>query len=118
MRSGFVVIGDSQYFNGYALLLNKRHVESMLELSWLEKFRFLRDLLRVYRAVFSAFKPIRLNVELLGNTDHHLHWHIFPRYHTDTHPKKVVWVIDGVLRNKKASHSLVQKNKNKLKREL
>ena len=29
------------------------------------------------------FSPDRLNYELLGNWEPHIHWHIYPRYKTD-----------------------------------
>lgn len=50
--------------------------------------------LRVYR----AFKPRKLNYELLGNTDEHLHWHLFPRHVDDPDPKKPLWQTDKALR--------------------
>lgn len=37
----------------------------------------------VGEAVYNAFKPEKLNYELLGNGDAHLHWHIFPRVTND-----------------------------------
>ena len=52
----------------------------------------------VAEAVFNAFKPQKLNYELLGNTDHHMHWHIFPRYSNDPLPNRTVWNIDKEIR--------------------
>jgi diadenosine tetraphosphate (Ap4A) HIT family hydrolase len=48
----------------------------------------------VAEAVFNAFKPKKLNYELLGNGEPHLHWHIFPRHSDDPEPKKPIWLID------------------------
>ena len=53
----------------------------------------------VGEAVFDAFQPSKLNYEMLGNTDGHLHCHIFPRYKNDPLPKMPVWMIDGKLRH-------------------
>src|SRR5436309_2520401 len=40
------------------------------------------DILAVYFGWFSS--P-------LGNTVGHLHWHLFPRYEWDPHPKRPIW---------------------------
>lgn len=52
----------------------------------------------VAEAVFIAFKPEKLNYELLGNTEKHLHWHIFPRHKDDPLPKVPIWCIAKELR--------------------
>lgn len=52
----------------------------------------------VASAVFKTFKPQKLNYELLGNTDAHMHWHIFPRHENDIDSKRPVWVIDEKIR--------------------
>src|SRR5206468_9134801 len=36
-------------------------------------------------------KPRKMNYEALGNTVGHLHWHLFPRYEWDPHPKRPIW---------------------------
>lgn len=47
----------------------------------------------VGEAAFHAFMPEKLNYELLGNGDAHLHWHIFPRVSGDTPNKGPVWLL-------------------------
>jgi diadenosine tetraphosphate (Ap4A) HIT family hydrolase len=92
LQSGYVVLGDYQYYKGYALFLCKKHVS---ELHMLEKdFRskYIEKMASVGEAVFNAFKPAKLNYELLGNTDRlHIHWHFFPRYQDDLAPLHPVW---------------------------
>ena len=41
--------------------------------------QYYRDMLRVAAAVAAAFRPRKMNYEVLGNTVAHLHWHLFPR---------------------------------------
>ncbi|MGL5415899.1 MAG: HIT family protein [Clostridium sp.] len=41
--------------------------------------------------VFKAFKAEKMNYELLGNGDTHIHWHLFPRKKGDTPKKGPVW---------------------------
>ena len=45
----------------------------------------------VAEAVYTAFKPEKMNYELLGNGDTHVHWHLFPRVTGDTPIKGPVW---------------------------
>lgn len=47
----------------------------------------------VAEAVFHVFKPEKLNYELLGNGDTHLHWHLFPRLTGDTPTIGPVWKL-------------------------
>lgn len=41
--------------------------------------KFLEEMSVVAEAVSKAFKADKINYELLGNGDTHLHWHLFPR---------------------------------------
>lgn len=91
LETGYVVIGDHQHFKGYTLFLCKEHTT---ELHFLEpnfKIKFLKEMSLVAEAVYNAFKPEKLNYELLGNGDTHLHWHLFPRRTGDTPIKGPVW---------------------------
>jgi len=98
LKSGYVVLGDYQFFRGYTLLLSKAHVSELHQLPVVARKRFLWEMGLVAQAVFMAFKPARLNYELLGNTDRHLHWHIFPRHKNDPKPKRTVWNIPKTIR--------------------
>lgn len=57
--------------------------------------RELHELPREFRERFlvemNAFRPDKLNYELLGNGDAHMHWHIFPRRLTEPNPTHPVW---------------------------
>jgi diadenosine tetraphosphate (Ap4A) HIT family hydrolase len=94
LETGYVVIGDHQYFKGYTLFLCKEHATELHFLD--EEFRkkFLDELSFVGEAVYNAFQPDKLNYELLGNGDAHLHWHIFPRREGDGDRKGPVWWTD------------------------
>ena len=49
----------------------------------------------VGEAVYKAFKPDKLNYELLGvGNAVHMHWHFFPRREGDTPVKGPVWKLD------------------------
>lgn len=97
LETGYVVIGDHQYFKGYTLFLCKRHETELHFLDEGYKIKFLAEMSKVAEAVHSAFKPDKLNYELLGNGDSHIHWHIFPRRENDTPVKGPVWWLDREL---------------------
>ena len=43
------------------------------------KIKFLEEMSIVQEAVSKAFQAEKMNIELLGNGDAHVHWHLFPR---------------------------------------
>ncbi|MFN8636688.1 MAG: HIT family protein [Chloroflexota bacterium] len=97
LPTGYVVIGDHQFFRGYTLLLSRWHVRELHDLDWDRRIAFLQDMALTAEAVCQAFAPRKLNYELLGNADEHLHWHLFPRHADDPKPTGPVWEIDPAL---------------------
>ncbi len=83
LETGYVVIGDHQHFWGYTLFLCKRHCVELFELETEFKKKYLEEMSLVAEAVSRAFKCEKMNYELLGNGDTHLHWHLFPRVSGD-----------------------------------
>lgn len=91
LSTGYVVLGDHQRFEGYTLFLCKRHVTELYQLPWGFRTRFLQEMSLVAEAVASVYRPEKMNYELLGNGDTHLHWHLFPRVSGDTPQPGPVW---------------------------
>ncbi len=96
LQTGYVVIGDHQHFKGYTLFLCKEHKTELFELEPVFKRLFLEEMSMVAEAVYHAFGAEKMNYELLGNGDTHLHWHLFPRKENDlgeygNHGKGPVW---------------------------
>ncbi len=83
LQTGYVVIGDHQYFRGYTLFLCKEHQTELFDLEPEFKKKFLEEMSLVAEAVYRAFDAEKMNYELLGNGDTHLHWHLFPRREKD-----------------------------------
>ena len=79
LETGYVVIGDGQYFKGYTLFLAKEHVTELHQMEYETKIKFLEEMSIVQEAVARAFQAEKMNIELLGNGDAHVHWHLFPR---------------------------------------
>lgn len=121
LKSGYVVLGDHQFYKGYTLLLSKTHADELYKLKRKERTQFLEDMALVAEAVYKAFKPKKLNYELLGNTDSHLHWHIIPRYGSEPKPETAIWAIDEKIRNANntiPNHSQLEKMKKLLLNQL
>lgn len=98
LETGYVLIGWHQYFRGYTLFLSKQHKKELHELEPEFKKKFLEEMSVVAEAICRGFEPKKLNYELLGNTEEHLHWHLFPRYGNDPNPKQPIWKIDESVR--------------------
>ncbi|HYV60578.1 MAG TPA: HIT family protein [Acidimicrobiia bacterium] len=96
--TGYVNLADVQYHEGYTIFVAKRCVNELHELPEAERDLYLHEMALVAEAVFHAFRPRKLNYELLGNGAPHLHWHLFPRHADDPHPRGPVWEDPGFLR--------------------
>ncbi len=121
LETGYVVLCDYQYFYGYTIFISKTHTDELHKLKKSEKELFLKEMATVAEAVIKAFKPKKLNYELLGNSDPHLHWHLIPRYSDDPNPKTAIWAIDYEIRcnkNSKPSEKKLKELKEKLIKEL
>ncbi|WP_432987020.1 HIT family protein [Dactylosporangium sp. CA-233914] len=85
MRTGWAVIGDSQYLPGYCLLLHGGDAKGLTDLPLPEQMLFLRDMALLGQAVQGACSKLdtefwRINYAILGNTWEHLHAHVQARY--------------------------------------
>lgn len=79
LETGYVVVGDNRHFKGYVLFLYKEHKKELFQLDHSTKMKFLEEMSVVAEAVSNAFHAEKMNCELLGMGDAHLHWHLFPR---------------------------------------
>ncbi len=83
LETGYVVIGDHQHFKGYTLFLFKEHVTELHLIDRSTKMKFLEEMSIVAQAVQNAFGAEKMNYEMLGNGEAHMHWHLFPRRKND-----------------------------------
>lgn len=91
-ETGYVVLGDYQRFPGYTVFICKQHATELHQLDPDFRAKFLMEMAAVAEAVWRAFKPEKLNYELLGQGKGvHMHWHIFPRREGDTPAPGPVW---------------------------
>jgi diadenosine tetraphosphate (Ap4A) HIT family hydrolase len=86
MPAGFAVIGDVQWLPGYCVLLSDDPAATRLsDLSPDQRSAYLDSMATLAEAVEVACAEAdphfrRVNVEILGNADHFLHAHVWPRY--------------------------------------
>lgn len=94
MKTGFAVIGDTQFLPGYCLLLSYPTAGSLNDLDAWARKDFLFDMSLIGDAITGVCKPLRINYEILGNTDPYLHAHIFPRYNWEEEERRIlpVWL--------------------------
>ncbi len=90
-ESSYLVLGDHQFFEGYSVLILKKHVRELHELSEGEQAQLFKDLMSAAKAVALAFNPWKMNYSCYGNLVEHIHWHLFPRYQSDPLHLKTPW---------------------------
>ena len=86
------VVGDHQFHRGYALLLLKNHVRELHELPPPRQAAMFAEVMLAGRALAAAFEPWKMNYACYGNTDEHVHWHLFPRYAHDPDRRSNPWL--------------------------
>lgn len=94
LKSGFAVIGDTQFLPGYCVLLAYPKVNRLNELSFTERNDYLSDMNLLGEAIEDVCQPMRMNYSIYGNTDAYLHAHLFPRYEWEEEERKPypVWL--------------------------
>lgn len=80
MKSGFAVFGDTQFLPGYCVLLRYPKAACLNDLSINERSVFLTDMTIIGDAIAEVYEPLKINYDVLGNSEDFLHGHIFPRY--------------------------------------
>ncbi|KAB0491259.1 HIT family protein [Pseudomonas vancouverensis] len=96
MPSGWAVMGDVQFLPGYCLLLPDPVVPSLNDLDAEARASYLLDMARLGDAVLQVTDALRMNYEILGNSEPELHCHLFPRYASEPEGqrKMPVWFYD------------------------
>jgi diadenosine tetraphosphate (Ap4A) HIT family hydrolase len=91
LDTGYAVLGDSQQFRGYSVLLCKAPATELHELDPSTRMRFLEEMSQLAAAVGRSVGAFKLNYECLGNQVHHLHFHVFPRHKSEVGRTQPVW---------------------------
>lgn len=96
LTSGWLVMGDVQFLEGYCLLLPDPVVSSLNSLQDDRRREFLFEMSIAGDAILKATDAYRINYEILGNTEAALHAHIFPRFKSEPAERRArpVWFYD------------------------
>jgi len=78
-----VYLFREQSHRGRCIVASKFHVSEMVELSDADRNDFVADVARVAKAIHAAFAPAKVNYGAYGDTGHHLHFHLVPKYRED-----------------------------------
>ncbi len=101
LETGYAVLSKYQFYKGYTLFLSKEHKAELHQLRPKVRTKFLSEMADVADAVYKAVRPVKMNYELLGNSEPHLHWHIIPRSSTDPNLKEPIWIVNKNIRTSK-----------------
>ncbi|KAA8819069.1 MULTISPECIES: HIT family protein [Bifidobacterium] len=78
-----LVLFKEQSHPGRVIVASKFHVDEIVDLSKEDREAFLEDVNRVAEATHAIFHPDKINYGAYGDTAHHLHFHLVPKYHED-----------------------------------
>lgn len=86
------VTGDEgDAFPGFCRVIWQQHVAEMSDLADTDA-RHLMDIVQaVERILRKQLAPDKINLASLGNLVPHLHWHVIPRWHDDSHFPSPIW---------------------------
>ena len=83
MESSNVYIFKEQSHPGRVIVAHKKHVSEIIELTDEERNQFFKDINTVSSAIHKVFNPDKVNYGAYGDTGHHLHFHLVPKYKDD-----------------------------------
>jgi diadenosine tetraphosphate (Ap4A) HIT family hydrolase len=72
----YVRLPKNQFRRGWTIVVLKRHVSELFELTELELSAFWRDVTLVARALDGLYRPAKVNYAVYGNLCPHLHCHL------------------------------------------
>jgi diadenosine tetraphosphate (Ap4A) HIT family hydrolase len=75
-----VFLFKEQTYAGRCNVVYKDHVKELFDLDQDELAAFMNDVKKVATAVDKAFHPDKVNYGAYGDTLHHLHMHVVPKY--------------------------------------
>jgi diadenosine tetraphosphate (Ap4A) HIT family hydrolase len=91
-ENSYLYLGEHQYYEGYCVLVSKKHYREMIDLPGDLRDKIFREMMSTHEAISKVFNPKKMNMCSLGNVVDHIHWHFFPRYHTDPNFTNPPWL--------------------------
>lgn len=78
-------------FPGFCRVIWQSHAAEMSDLTEHEARHLMRIVQAVERTLRQLLTPDKINLASLGNSVPHLHWHVIPRWHDDSHFPSPIW---------------------------
>lgn len=69
-----------QSHEGRVVVAHKTHIGDMTELSDNDRNQYFAEIAKVAKALHATFHPDKINFGAYGDTGHHLHFHLVPKY--------------------------------------
>ena len=78
-----LILFKEQSHRGRVIVASRQHVDDISCMSEEDAAAFMADVRHVAAALHKAFSPDKINFGAYGDTMHHLHVHIVPKYRDD-----------------------------------
>ncbi|MBQ4187805.1 MAG: HIT family protein, partial [Firmicutes bacterium] len=75
-----VILFKEQSHPGRIIVACKKHVDDITDLTLEERQQFMEDVNRAAVCLHKVFHPDKINFGAYGDTMHHLHFHLVPKY--------------------------------------
>ena len=80
LESSKVYLFKEQSHLGRVIVAHKKHVSELVELSQAELHLYFDEVAKVANVLHKLFQPEKVNYGAYGDTGHHLHFHLVPKY--------------------------------------
>lgn len=80
LESSKVYLFKEQSHLGRVIVAHKKHVSELVELSQEELHLYFDEVAKVANVLHKLFQPEKVNYRAYGDTGHHLHFHLVPKY--------------------------------------
>ena len=80
LESSKVYLFKEQSHLGSVIVAHKKHVSELVELSQEELHLYFDEVAKVANVLHKLFQPEKVNYGAYGDTGHHLHFHLVPKY--------------------------------------
>lgn len=75
-----LILFKEQSHRGRCIVAYKDHVSEIVNISDEDRNAFFADVNRAAKAIHKVFNPDKVNYGAYGDTGHHLHFHLVPKY--------------------------------------
>lgn len=75
-----VILFKEQSHRGRVIVACKKHVDDITMLTAEERIQYMEDVSHVAEILHELFRPEKINFGAYGDTMHHLHFHLVPKY--------------------------------------